>query len=69
MDQEKKIIMGKNAKIIVFSLIGIAVLAGVAVVLMLTSSSGTSSAFLLFFDFFSLFSLKKSIDKRMPIAE
>ena len=37
MDQEKKIIMGKNAKIIIFSLIGLAVLGGVAAVLMLTA--------------------------------
>ena len=53
MDQEKKIIMGKNAKIIIFSLIGLAVLGGVAAVLMLTApadkpqDSGNTAASLL----------------------
>lgn len=37
MAQEKKIIMSKNKKIIIFSLIGLAILTGVTIVLMLTS--------------------------------
>lgn len=37
MAQEKKIIMSKNKKIIIFSLIGLAILTGVTVVLLLTS--------------------------------
>lgn len=37
MGKEKKALMGKNAKIIIFSLIGLAVLGGVAALLMLTA--------------------------------
>lgn len=37
MGKEKKAVMGKNAKIIIFSLIGLAVLGGVAALLMLTA--------------------------------
>lgn len=44
MAQEKKIIMGKNAKIIIFSLIGLAVLGGVAAVLMLTAPADKQPA-------------------------
>ena len=37
MGKEKKTVMGKNAKIIIFSLVGLGVLGGVAALLMLTA--------------------------------